>query len=178
MSKKLLIPVLLVVALTVFVGVLAVRSRRDERDEARERHEVSANETVRPALAPSLPSLPSGAEPPAPPPAPRRASEPPDPGAARGTGAALSPGDEATLMEKLRSLAGSDPQQVLRLAREANAKHPDSPDAAERAWMVVKSLVDLKRFPEAKDEAQTMVNRYPGTSWALDVQRHLLSNPL
>jgi len=81
-------------------------------------------------------------------------------------------------MQKLRALAGTDPQQILRLAREANARDPDSPDAAERAWMVVKSLADLQRFSEAKDEAQTMVNRYPGTSWALDVQRHLLSNPL
>jgi TolA-binding protein len=57
-------------------------------------------------------------------------------------------------------------------------RDPDGPDAPERAWMIVKSLVDLQRFSEAKDEAQAMVNRYPGTSWAQDVQRHLLSNPL
>ena len=81
-------------------------------------------------------------------------------------------------MEKLRMLAGKDAQEILRLARAANARDPDGPHAAERAWMVVKSLTDLQRFSEAKDEAQTMVNRYPGTSWALDVQRHLLSNPL
>jgi hypothetical protein len=175
MSKKLLIPVLLIVALTVLVGVLAVRSRQDEHAEARARWGVSPHETVRPARVPSWPALPPGASPPA---APPRAPAPPDRGAARAPGAALSSSDEATLMERLRSLAGSDPQQILRLAREANARDPDSPDAAERAWMVVKSLVDLQRFSEAKDEAQTMVNRYPGTSWALDVQRHLLSNPL
>jgi TolA-binding protein len=85
---------------------------------------------------------------------------------------------EDALMIKLRSLAGQDPQQIIRLAREANARDPDGPNAPERAWMVVKSLTDLQRFSEAKDEAQAMVNRYPGTSWALDVQRHLLSNPL
>lgn len=81
-------------------------------------------------------------------------------------------------MMKLRSLAGQDPQQIIRLAREANARDPDGPNAPERAWMIVKSLTDQQRFSEAKDEAQTMVNRYPGTSWALDAQRHLLSNPL
>jgi TolA-binding protein len=81
-------------------------------------------------------------------------------------------------MDKLRGLAGRDPEQILRLAREANARDPNGPDAPERAWMIVKSLVDLERFSEAKDEARAMVNRYPGTSWAQDVQRHLLSNPL
>jgi hypothetical protein len=85
---------------------------------------------------------------------------------------------EDALMMKLRSLAGQDPQQIIRLAREANARDPDGPNAPERAWMIVKSLTDQQRFSEAKDEAQTMVNRYPGTSWALDAQRHLLSNPL
>jgi TolA-binding protein len=81
-------------------------------------------------------------------------------------------------METLRALAGKDPGRIIQLAREWNKRLPDSPDAPERAWMIVKSLVDEGRFIEARDEAQTMVNRYPGTSWALDVQRHLLSNPL
>ena len=81
-------------------------------------------------------------------------------------------------MERLRGLEGADAPLILRLAREGNARFPDSPDAAERAYMVVKSLASMQRFSEAKDEAQTMVNRYPGTSFAQDVQRHLLSNPL
>jgi hypothetical protein len=178
MSKKLLVPVLLIAALTVLVGVLAVRSRRDEHAEARARWVVSPHETARPALAPLLPPLPARADLSVRPDAARRSAEPRNPGPEHRPGAGLSRSDEAALMKKLRSLAGSDPQQILRLAREANAQDPDSPDAPERAWMVVKSLVDLQRFPEAKDEAQTMVNRYPGTSWALDVQRHLLSNPL
>jgi hypothetical protein len=44
--------------------------------------------------------------------------------------------------------------------------------------MMAKSLADMQRFKEAHDEAEIMVKKYPGTSWSLDVQRHLLSNPL
>jgi hypothetical protein len=86
--------------------------------------------------------------------------------------------DEASLMVKLRALAGDDPPLTMRLAKEGNARFPDSPDAPERAWMIVKSLANLQRFKEARDEAKIMVKRYPGTSFAYDVERHLLSNPL
>jgi hypothetical protein len=126
-------------------------------------------------------SAPSPAKVAAEPPARPR---PPPPPAAAATSSPAKPQPAATpeaddaLMEKLRMLAGKDPEQILRLARAANARDPEGPHAPERAWMVVKSLTDLQRFSEAKDEAQTMVNRYPGTSWSMDVQRHLLSNPL
>lgn len=86
--------------------------------------------------------------------------------------------DEAQLMAQLRALAGTNSPLTLQLAREGNIRFPDSPDAPERAWMVVKSLANLERFKDAHDEAAIMVKRYPGTSWSLDVQRHLLSNPL
>ena len=81
-------------------------------------------------------------------------------------------------MEKLRALGASDPSLRIALARDGNKRFPDSADAPERAWMVVKSLTNLEKFKDAHDEAEVMVKQYPGTSWALDVQRHLLSNPL
>lgn len=81
-------------------------------------------------------------------------------------------------MEKLRALGATDPPQTIALARDGNKRFPDSADAPERAWMVVKSLTNMENFKEARDEAEVMVKQYPGTSWALDVQRHLLSNPL
>jgi hypothetical protein len=86
--------------------------------------------------------------------------------------------DEGQLMIRLRSLEGTNPSLTLRLAREGNQRFPDGADAPERAWMVAKSLADMQRFKEAHDEAETMVKKYPGTSWSLDLQRHLLSNPL
>jgi hypothetical protein len=85
---------------------------------------------------------------------------------------------DPALMPKLRELTTKDPESALRLAREANARFPNSRDAAERAWIVVKSLDNLKRFHEGQAEARIMVERYRGTSWAADVERHTLVYPL
>ena len=85
--------------------------------------------------------------------------------------------DEAALMDRLRQLIDADPELCLLLAREANARYPDSPDAAERATMVVKSLMRMGRAAEATAEAREMVERYAGSAWALDVRRHMLDVP-
>ena len=84
---------------------------------------------------------------------------------------------EAAFMDRLRQLVDADPELSLQLAREANARYPDSPDAAERATIVVKSLMRMGRADEATAEAREMVEKYAGTSWALDVRRHMLDVP-
>jgi hypothetical protein len=81
-------------------------------------------------------------------------------------------------MRELRRIGEKDPALSLRLAREGNARFPESSDAAERAWTVVKSLVNMNHFDEAKVEATAMVEKYRGTALATDVERHLLVNPL
>jgi TolA-binding protein len=81
-------------------------------------------------------------------------------------------------MSTLRALGDSEPERSLQLAREAEQRFPGSADAPEQAWYVCKSLVNLERFYEARDEARAMVDQYPGTPWAEDVARHLLVNPL
>jgi hypothetical protein len=86
--------------------------------------------------------------------------------------------DEPSMMSTLRALGDSEPQHSLALAREGNARFPGSPDAAERQWYVCKSLVNLENFYDARDEARSMVAKYPDTPWTLDVARHLLTNPL
>jgi hypothetical protein len=86
--------------------------------------------------------------------------------------------NEAALMVRLRQLRETDPPLSLRLAREGNARFPNSSDAPERAFIVVKSLVDLARFKEAQQEARKMLKAYPNDPRTLDVERHLLSNPL
>ncbi len=85
--------------------------------------------------------------------------------------------DEPKLMAELRPLVGKDPERALELARKGDARFPDGPDAAERSWIVVKSLTDVGRFAEARAEATRMVARFRGTSWEKDVFHHVLEQP-
>jgi hypothetical protein len=84
---------------------------------------------------------------------------------------------DADLMTQLRALEGASPLVALRLAREGNARFPDSPDAPERTWHIVKSLTDLGQFAEAREEAQRMLDTYPPSNWTSDIKRHVLSHP-
>ncbi len=80
-------------------------------------------------------------------------------------------------MARLRELRGSNPQLTLDLAREAQARFENSPDAAEQSWFVVKSLTGLGRHDEARAEGRRLIKDYPGTRWAEDSYRHLFVNP-
>lgn len=77
----------------------------------------------------------------------------------------------------LQELLDKDPSAALLAARESLLQSPDDPDAAERTWVVVKSLASLGRFPEARREAEVMVPKFRGTRWADDVERHVLAHP-
>lgn len=85
--------------------------------------------------------------------------------------------DEASLMAKLHDLGQRDPEQSIRLGREGNQRFPNGTGASERAWIVCKSLSSLGRSDEAHAEATKMVKDYPGTSWTLDVIKHVLIHP-
>jgi len=85
---------------------------------------------------------------------------------------------ETALMATLREIGGTAPLRSIELAREGQRRFPNSADAPERAFIVVQSLVNLRRFHEARDEAREMVRKYPDNQFALDAQRHLLVYPL
>jgi len=85
---------------------------------------------------------------------------------------------EATIMQRLHAIGETEPSAALGLALEGNARFPASADAPERGWIICRSLVNLRRFSEAVAEARVVVERYPDTPWALDVERHLLVNPM
>ena len=85
--------------------------------------------------------------------------------------------DEASLLSQLHELAGSDPERSLTLAREAVNRFPDSPNAPEFEWNVVKALFNLRRLDDAKAEARIMLSKYPGSSFTGDVVHHLLNPP-
>jgi len=88
------------------------------------------------------------------------------------------PCNEAELMSEMRALGEENSELAIELGREGNARFPNSAAAPERARRVVKSLVNLGRFQEARDEARHMLAQYPGSPWSLEVERHLLVNPL
>jgi hypothetical protein len=85
---------------------------------------------------------------------------------------------EASTMKRLHQLGESDRATVLGLALAGNLQLPGGADAPERGWVICRSLVELERFPEAVAVARVLVQQYPNTPWALDVERHLLVNPM
>lgn len=84
---------------------------------------------------------------------------------------------EASIMARLHELGETDPALSLELAREGNARYLQGPGAAERGWVICKSLTNLERFDEAREEAKKVVKQFPGTSWAMDVTAHILIHP-
>jgi hypothetical protein len=123
---------------------------------------------VVPARAPASATAPEkteAAKPPAKAPRPRPAVTPQPASSAASE-------DEAALMERLRAAQDTDPALALTLAREGNEQYPDSPEVPERAALAIKSLALLGRFAEARGEAEKMVNAYPDSRWATEVERH------
>ena len=90
---------------------------------------------------------------------------------------AEKPLDETSLMTKLHDLAASDPPLSLRVAKEALDRFPDSPNAPEFNWNLVKALFNMGRVEEAREEARVMIAKYPGNYFAADVDHHLLNHP-
>jgi TolA-binding protein len=85
---------------------------------------------------------------------------------------------ESELMARLRKAQDTDEYQLsYDLAREGLRRFPNSADAPEMAAMVVKSLARQGKPSEARAEAEVMVNKYAGTQWAREVERHTGAHP-
>lgn len=80
-------------------------------------------------------------------------------------------------MSELRNLRRVNPGRALELARSGEQRFGESPEAAERSWIIVKSLSDLGRHDEARAEGRKLIERYRDTRWGEDVYRHLFVNP-
>jgi hypothetical protein len=79
--------------------------------------------------------------------------------------------DEARLMARLRTAAGSDPTLAVQLARDGNRRFRDSPDAPERTSILIHALAGLDRSMEARGEAEEMVNHDPDSEWVREIER-------
>ena len=78
--------------------------------------------------------------------------------------------NEAVLMAHLREVAQSDPAQAVELARAGNKKFPDSPDAPERASILIHALVSQNQISEGRAEAEYMVNHYEDSKWVREIE--------
>jgi len=155
-----------VIALAVLLGLFALRDKRPKPAPPEAQEPVAAAISSEPTAVAAKPLLPS------PPPlvAGPRLRRPAEPDAGKHL-------DETSLMAKLHDLAASDPPLSLQLAREAVARFPDSPNAPEFEWNVVKAMANMGHYKEAEEEARVMVKKYPGNDFAADVDRHLLNHP-
>lgn len=86
--------------------------------------------------------------------------------------------DEDELMRSLTELSAEDAALTLQLAHEAKTRFPHSPRAAERDYLAVRALVDLRRMDEAVAQARAFVAAHPDDPLANDIARHLLTHPM
>jgi type IV secretory pathway VirB10-like protein len=155
-----------VIALAVLLGVFALRARRPSPTPPEAQDSVAAAIPSQPAAPAAKPAPPL----PAPLVAGPRLRKPAEPDAGKRL-------DETSLMAKLHDLAASDPPLSLQLAKEALVRFPDSPNAPEFEWNLVKALSNMEHYKEAEEAARVMVKKYPGNDFAADVDRHLLNHP-
>ncbi len=80
--------------------------------------------------------------------------------------------NEAHLMTRLRAIKDKDPAAAVELAREGKRRFPDSPDAPERASILIHALGTLGRASDARGEAEQMVNHYPDSSWVKEIEQY------
>ncbi|MBK7398520.1 MAG: hypothetical protein IPJ34_20045 [Myxococcales bacterium] len=83
-------------------------------------------------------------------------------------GSVVIPKDESALMRLLRG--STDQATRLLLARDGNARFPDSLDSGERTAAIVEALFALDRAPEGRTEATTFLEAHPDDPWAKRVR--------
>jgi len=84
---------------------------------------------------------------------------------------------EDSLATAMHALEDTDPEQALELARHGQALWPSGPRAAEFAATEVKCLYRLGMPSEGRGAAEAMVNKYPTSKWALEVERQTGAHP-
>jgi hypothetical protein len=82
-----------------------------------------------------------------------------------------------SLAAEMHSLEDLDPERALEIAQRGQALWPTGPRAPEFAATQVKCLYRLDRPSEGRGAAEAMVNRYPTSNWALEVERQTGAHP-
>ena len=152
----------------VLAGAIAVWNAWSEKQPSGDG--VATPQAPPPPAPPTPPAQPA---PPAPAPGPVAAAQntpPPAPPPSASAEAAVARMNEAVLMARLREVAQTDSAQAIELARAGNKKFPDSPDAPERASILIHALVTQNQLSEGRAEAEYMVNHYPDSKWVRDIE--------
>jgi len=149
----------------VLAGAIAVWNAWSEKKE-----QAAATKAAIPTPTPA-----AQPEPPVPAPAPgpvaaAQNTPPPAPPPSVSAETAVARMNEAVLMARLREVAQSDPAQAIELARAGNKKYPDSPDAPERASILIHALVTQDQLSDGRAEAEYMVNHYPDSKWVREIE--------
>ncbi len=85
--------------------------------------------------------------------------------------------DEASFALGASRPRGSRSAGVAAAGETGRRELPDSPNAPEFQWNVVKALFNMAHLDEAKNEARVMLWKYPSSSFTGDVIHHLLNPP-
>jgi len=159
--------------LTPLLGLAAVFyfASRNAAKPAASVEPPSVSEDVRTAPEPSQPALP---EPVLPRPAQAAAASASGASGASGVSEATSADALAAEMHALEDL---DPERALEMAQRGQALWPTGPRAPEFAATQVKCLYRLGKPSEGRGAAEAMVNQYPSSPWALEVERQTGAHP-
>jgi hypothetical protein len=98
------------------------------------------------------------------------------PSATTASSAAISPTD-AVMAAEMHALEDSAPERALALAQRGQALWPEGPRAPEFAAAEVKCLYRLGRPSDGRGAAEAMVNKYPTSPWALEVEKQTGAHP-
>ena len=123
---------------------------------------LTASQEVRVAAEPSQAALPEAVM--------------PRPQPAASVGLTANPTADS-LAGEMHALEDSDPERALELAERGQALWPAGPRAPEFAASRVKCLYRLDRPSEGRGAAEAMVNKYPTSPWALEVERQTGAHP-
>jgi pyruvate/2-oxoglutarate dehydrogenase complex dihydrolipoamide acyltransferase (E2) component len=129
-----------------------------------------------PDVLPKRAAPPPAAAPPAPAPAPTQPAAaaqnapPAAPPPSADVQQAVARMNESVLMARLREVARTDSAQAIEIARAGNKRFPDSPDAPERASILIHALITQNKLSEGRAEAEYMVNHYPDSSWVREIE--------
>lgn len=180
MQRSTRLKTLLGAGLAVLVVVLLYGFGRgqDHRGPTALPNVTPASAAATSAVAASRSATAPAPAPPLPQPAPAPSPHPPGPDQAPSTTAPLPPSNapvaklsEAVLMARLRSVAESNPSLAVELARAGNRRFADSPDAPERASIMIHALAAEGLPRDARAEAEYAVNHYPDSAWVQDIEQ-------